>query len=106
MISTRAIVLAFTLSVSPMAMAIATAQTAPVAAVETRTVGQLVMQNVPVTPEAIRERFQHDLAAVIDAGACALAPTTVIDLTPMGTGGDPEVIRVGQGPLDALGLGQ
>lgn len=56
--------------------------------------------------EAIRERFQHDLAAVIDAGACALAPTTVIDLTPMGTGGDPEIIRVGQGPLDALGLGQ
>jgi tRNA threonylcarbamoyl adenosine modification protein (Sua5/YciO/YrdC/YwlC family) len=56
--------------------------------------------------EAIRERFQHELAAVIDAGACALAPTTVLDLTPMGTGGEPEVIRVGQGPLDALGLGQ
>jgi tRNA threonylcarbamoyl adenosine modification protein (Sua5/YciO/YrdC/YwlC family) len=54
--------------------------------------------------EAIRERFQHDLAAVIDAGACALAPTTVIDLTPMATGGDPEVVRVGQGPLDAIGL--
>ncbi len=54
--------------------------------------------------EAIRERFQHDLAAVIDAGACALAPTTVIDLTPMGTGGEPEVVRVGQGPLDAIGL--
>jgi tRNA threonylcarbamoyl adenosine modification protein (Sua5/YciO/YrdC/YwlC family) len=54
--------------------------------------------------EAIRERFQHDLAAVIDAGACALAPTTVVDLTPMGTGGDPEVVRVGQGPLDAIGL--
>ncbi|MDP3519120.1 MAG: L-threonylcarbamoyladenylate synthase [Hydrogenophaga sp.] len=54
--------------------------------------------------EAIRERFQHDLAAVIDAGACALAPTTVVDLTPMGTGGEPEVIRVGQGPLDAIGL--
>ena len=53
---------------------------------------------------AIRERFQHDLAAVIDAGACALAPTTVIDLTPMATGGDPEVVRVGQGPLDAIGL--
>jgi tRNA threonylcarbamoyl adenosine modification protein (Sua5/YciO/YrdC/YwlC family) len=54
--------------------------------------------------EAIRERFQHELAAVIDAGACALAPTTVIDLTPMGTGGDPEVLRVGQGTLDAIGL--
>lgn len=53
---------------------------------------------------AIRERFQHDLAAVIDAGACALSPTTVIDLTPMGTGGDPQVLRVGQGPLAAIGL--
>lgn len=61
MISTRAIVLALTLSVSPMAVAIATAQTAATtpapAAVETRTVGQLVMQNVPVTPEAVRERL-------------------------------------------------
>jgi tRNA threonylcarbamoyl adenosine modification protein (Sua5/YciO/YrdC/YwlC family) len=52
----------------------------------------------------IRERFEHELAAVIDAGACALAPTTVIDLTPMGTGGEPEVLRLGQGPLQALGL--
>lgn len=54
--------------------------------------------------ETIRERFQNELAAVIDAGACARAPTTVLDLTPMDTGGDPEVIRVGQGPLQALGL--
>jgi tRNA threonylcarbamoyl adenosine modification protein (Sua5/YciO/YrdC/YwlC family) len=54
--------------------------------------------------QEIRERFEHDLAAVIDAGACALAPTTVIDLTPMGSGGDPEVLREGQGPLSALGL--
>jgi tRNA threonylcarbamoyl adenosine modification protein (Sua5/YciO/YrdC/YwlC family) len=54
--------------------------------------------------EAIRERFEHDLAGIIDAGACALEPTTVIDLTPMGTGGDPEVIRHGQGALDPLGL--
>jgi tRNA threonylcarbamoyl adenosine modification protein (Sua5/YciO/YrdC/YwlC family) len=52
----------------------------------------------------IRERFEHDLAAVIDAGACALDPTTVIDLTPMGTGGDPEVLRKGCGPLELLGL--
>jgi tRNA threonylcarbamoyl adenosine modification protein (Sua5/YciO/YrdC/YwlC family) len=54
--------------------------------------------------QEIRESFEHDLAAVIDAGACALAPTTVIDLTPMGSGGDPEVLREGQGPLSALGL--
>jgi tRNA threonylcarbamoyl adenosine modification protein (Sua5/YciO/YrdC/YwlC family) len=52
----------------------------------------------------IRERFEHELAAVIDAGACALDPTTVIDLTPMGNGGEPEVLRQGQGPLQPLGL--
>ncbi len=54
--------------------------------------------------EEIRDRFEHDLAAVIDAGACALAPTTVVDLTPMDGGGDPEVIREGRGPLSTLGL--
>lgn len=52
----------------------------------------------------IRERFEHELAAVVDAGACALESTTVVDLTPMGMGGDPEVLREGQGPLSALGL--
>lgn len=52
----------------------------------------------------IRERFERDLDGVIDAGACSLEPTTVIDMTPMGTGGDPEVVREGQGPLAALGL--
>jgi tRNA threonylcarbamoyl adenosine modification protein (Sua5/YciO/YrdC/YwlC family) len=52
----------------------------------------------------IRERLEHDVAAVIDAGACALTPTTVIDLTPMGTGGEPVVLRVGQGALQPLGL--
>lgn len=54
----------------------------------------------------IRERFEHDLDGVIDAGACALEPTSVIDLTPMGTGGEPEVVREGRGPLHPLGLGQ
>jgi tRNA threonylcarbamoyl adenosine modification protein (Sua5/YciO/YrdC/YwlC family) len=55
-------------------------------------------------PHEIRERFEHDLAAVIDAGACSLEPTTVIDLTPMGAGDEPEVLREGRGPLAALGL--
>ena len=31
--------------------------------------------------ELIRERYGHDLAAIIDAGACSRSPTTVIDLT-------------------------
>jgi tRNA threonylcarbamoyl adenosine modification protein (Sua5/YciO/YrdC/YwlC family) len=54
--------------------------------------------------EEIRDRFEHELAAVIDAGACPLEPTTVVDLTPMDGGGDPEVIRAGRGPLSTLGL--
>jgi tRNA threonylcarbamoyl adenosine modification protein (Sua5/YciO/YrdC/YwlC family) len=52
----------------------------------------------------IRDRFEHDLAGVIDAGACALEATTVIDLTPMGTGGEPVVVRQGRGALEPLGL--
>ena len=52
----------------------------------------------------IRERFEKLLDGVVDAGACALEPTTVVDLTPMGTGGEPEVVRQGQGPLQPLGL--
>ena len=52
----------------------------------------------------IRDRLEHDLAGVIDSGACALEPTTVIDLTPMGDGGEPEVLRTGQGALARLGL--
>jgi tRNA threonylcarbamoyl adenosine modification protein (Sua5/YciO/YrdC/YwlC family) len=54
--------------------------------------------------EEIRDRFEHELAAVIDAGACALEPTTVVDLTTKDGGGDPEIIRQGRGPLDILGL--
>lgn len=48
----------------------------------------------------IRSRFEHQLAAVIDAGACAHEPTTVVDLT----GEVPEVLRQGRGTLAALGL--
>jgi len=54
--------------------------------------------------EEIRERFEHDLAVIIDAGACPLEPTTVVDLTSMGAGGDPELIRQGRGDLQVLGL--
>lgn len=50
--------------------------------------------------EEIRARYQHELAAVIDAGACPLEPTTVIDLT----GEEPEIIRRGRGDPAVLGL--
>ena len=50
--------------------------------------------------QEIRERYQHQLAAVIDAGACPLEPTTVIDLS----GAEPEVLRRGRGDPAELGL--
>jgi tRNA threonylcarbamoyl adenosine modification protein (Sua5/YciO/YrdC/YwlC family) len=52
----------------------------------------------------IRDRYEHQLAGVIDAGACPSEPTSVIDLTPMGMGGEPVVVREGRGDLSALGL--
>ena len=55
-------------------------------------------------PEEIRERYEKLVDAILDAGACALQPTTVIDMTPMGDGGDPVVVREGRGSLKALGL--
>jgi tRNA threonylcarbamoyl adenosine modification protein (Sua5/YciO/YrdC/YwlC family) len=54
--------------------------------------------------EDIRARLEHELAGIVDAGACALEPTTVIDLTPMGTDGEPTVLREGRGALAPLGL--
>jgi tRNA threonylcarbamoyl adenosine modification protein (Sua5/YciO/YrdC/YwlC family) len=54
-------------------------------------------------PEQIREQLEHQIAAVVDAGACPLEPTTVLDLTPMGQGEDPIVVREGRGSLEVLG---
>ncbi len=52
----------------------------------------------------ISDILQNELAAVIDAGACYLEPTTVIDLTAMANGGDAVLIRQGRGDLAVLGL--
>ena len=51
-------------------------------------------------PQDIRHQLEHQIAGVIDAGACALEPTTVIDLC----GDQPEVLRLGQGDVARLGL--
>jgi hypothetical protein len=48
----------------------------------------------------IRDRFQKVLQAVVDAGACPMEPTTVIDLT----GEEPVLVRQGRGDLALLGL--
>ncbi|MDB5955553.1 L-threonylcarbamoyladenylate synthase [Ramlibacter sp.] len=55
-------------------------------------------------PDEIRQRFQKVLDAVIGAGPCPDQPTTVVDLTPMGTGGDAVLVRQGRGELALLGL--
>lgn len=55
-------------------------------------------------PQAIRARWEHEIDAVIDAGACPLEPTTVLDLTPMGAGDEPTMLRQGAGLLDRIGL--
>jgi tRNA threonylcarbamoyl adenosine modification protein (Sua5/YciO/YrdC/YwlC family) len=51
-------------------------------------------------PHDIRQRYEHQIAAVVDAGACALEPTTVVDLT----GSEPQIIRQGGGDVARLGL--
>ena len=51
-------------------------------------------------PHAIRDRFQKLLQAVVDAGACPMQPTTVVDLT----GEQPVLIRQGRGDARLLGL--
>lgn len=51
-------------------------------------------------PQVIRERFEKQLQAVVDAGACPAEPTTVIDLTD----DEPQLVRHGRGDPTALGL--
>jgi len=50
--------------------------------------------------EAIRARFEKLLQAVVDAGACPMQPTTVIDLS----GETPVLVRRGRGDPARLGL--
>jgi tRNA threonylcarbamoyl adenosine modification protein (Sua5/YciO/YrdC/YwlC family) len=50
--------------------------------------------------QEIRERFEKQLAGVVDAGACPMQPTTVVDLT----GDEPVLVRQGRGDAARLGL--
>ncbi|WP_457331576.1 L-threonylcarbamoyladenylate synthase [Rhizobacter sp. P5_C2] len=51
-------------------------------------------------PDEIRERFQGQVQAVVDAGACPREPTTVVDLTT----DEPVLFRLGRGDPALLGL--
>ncbi len=48
----------------------------------------------------IRERYEHQVAAVIDAGACPSKPTTVVDMHD----GEPVLLRAGRGDPALIGL--
>ncbi len=50
--------------------------------------------------EEIRERFQKLVQGVVDAGACPMEPTTVVDLS----SGEPVLLRQGRGDVSRLGL--
>ena len=51
-------------------------------------------------PQLIRRRYQKLIQAVVDAGACPMQPTTVVDLT----GDEPVLVRAGRGDPARLGL--
>jgi len=51
-------------------------------------------------PDEIRARYQKEVQAIVDAGACPMEPTTVIDLS----GEDPVLVREGRGDPALLGL--
>ena len=51
-------------------------------------------------PQDIRERLEHQIGAVIDAGACTLTPTTVVDMSQ----DEAVILRLGQGAPALLGL--
>jgi tRNA threonylcarbamoyl adenosine modification protein (Sua5/YciO/YrdC/YwlC family) len=51
-------------------------------------------------PHEIRQRFEKQLQAIVDAGACPMQPTTVIDLS----GDETVLVRRGRGDPAALGL--
>lgn len=58
-------------------------------------------EDLPLTDaDDIRERLQHEVDLVIDAGHCGTQPTSVIDLS----SGAPELVRSGAGDLARFGL--
>lgn len=50
--------------------------------------------------DTIRDQLEHQLDLILDAGACGVDPTTVIDLSH----GEPQLMRAGRGDLAPFGL--
>lgn len=51
-------------------------------------------------PDEIRERLEHQVDLILDAGACGLEPTTVVNLT----GDEPVITRMGKGDTAVFGV--
>jgi len=51
-------------------------------------------------PQEIKERYDRLLQVIVDAGACAMQPTTVVDMS----GDEPVLIRLGGGDPALLGI--
>ncbi|MBV8502456.1 MAG: threonylcarbamoyl-AMP synthase [Paucibacter sp.] len=51
-------------------------------------------------PQEIEARYDKLLQVIVEAGACSMEPTTVIDMT----GEEPELLRQGGGDATSLGL--
>jgi tRNA threonylcarbamoyl adenosine modification protein (Sua5/YciO/YrdC/YwlC family) len=81
----------------PVAQALLAEFGAPLLATTLIAPGETVALN---DPQEIRARFEKLLQAVVDAGACPLEPTTVIDLS----GAEPVLLRQGRGDAARLGL--
>jgi tRNA threonylcarbamoyl adenosine modification protein (Sua5/YciO/YrdC/YwlC family) len=52
--------------------------------------------------EHIAERVGNDIDFIVDAGACGVQPTTIVDLT----GREAVLVRQGRGPIEPLGLSE
>jgi tRNA threonylcarbamoyl adenosine modification protein (Sua5/YciO/YrdC/YwlC family) len=62
---------------------------------------QLPGDELPLNdPQDIRERLDYQIDFVLDAGACGVQPTTIVDLT----GTEAVLVRQGRGDVAALGL--
>jgi tRNA threonylcarbamoyl adenosine modification protein (Sua5/YciO/YrdC/YwlC family) len=62
---------------------------------------QLPGDEMPLNdPMDILERLDHQIDFVLDAGACGIEPTTIVDLT----GRQAVLIRQGKGAVETLGL--
>jgi tRNA threonylcarbamoyl adenosine modification protein (Sua5/YciO/YrdC/YwlC family) len=51
-------------------------------------------ETVPLSdPQEIRERLDHQVDLILDAGSCGVTPTTIVNLT----GPEPTIVRAGKG---------